>query len=153
MAKREDARIEVWRRFLVAHAALVDVLERELQEEHGLPLAWYDVLVQLNTTRGRRRMSELAESVLISRSGLTRLIDRMEAAGLVAREQSRNDRRGSEAVLTADGLAALREAAPTHLRGVEEHFSRHLTVAEAKAIGAGLGKVIDASSRAGQANC
>jgi DNA-binding MarR family transcriptional regulator len=141
----------VWLRFLLAHAALVDVLERELQESHDLPLAWYDVLVQLNAAGGHRRMSDLAESVLISRSGLTRLVDRMEAAGLVRREQCANDRRGAEAVLTDDGLATLRKAAPTHLRGIEEHFSRHLNAAEAKAIGAALNKVIGAAAGADRA--
>ena len=151
--KKDDDRIEAWRRFLVAHAALIDVLEDELQAAHGLPLAWYDVLIQLNTTGGRRRMSELAQSVLISRSGLTRLIDRMEAAGLVTREQCPNDRRGSEAVLTDDGLAALRKASPTHLRGIEQHFTRHLSATEVKALTAALGKVIAASARADQTNC
>jgi len=149
---RDDARLDVWRHFLVAHAALVDVLERELQEAHGLPLAWYDVLVQLNAAGGRRRMGDLAESVLISRSGLTRLVDRMEEAGLVRRARVPGDKRGSEAVLTAEGRSALRTAAPTHLRGIEEHFSRHLNPQEVRAMREALGRIVAASPRADDAD-
>jgi DNA-binding MarR family transcriptional regulator len=95
-------------------------------------------------------MSDLADSVLLSRSGLTRLVDRMVEAGLVRREQHPGDRRSFEAVLTDNGLAMLRRASPTHLRGIEEHFSRHLTPHEAKAMAAALTKVVDASARADQ---
>lgn len=150
MASERGDSYEVWRRFLVAHAALVDVLERELQEAHDLPLAWYDVLVQLNRAGGRRRMSDLARSVLISRSGLTRLVDRMVDAGLVRREPSRCDRRGFEAVLTEDGRATLRKASPTHRRGIDQHFRRHLTPQERNAMASALTKVVGASARADQ---
>jgi DNA-binding MarR family transcriptional regulator len=97
-------------------------------------------------------MSDLAQSVLISRSGLTRLVDRMEDAGLVRRERSPADKRGSEAVLTDHGRARLRKTAPTHLRGIEQHFSRHLTPQEMKTMAGAFAKIIAASSRADQAD-
>jgi DNA-binding MarR family transcriptional regulator len=86
-------------------------------------------------------MRELADAVLLSRSGLTRLVDRMEAAGLVCREAHASDRRGANAVLTAAGRAALRRAAPVHLRGIEAHFARHLSDAEVETLRAALGRV------------
>jgi DNA-binding MarR family transcriptional regulator len=128
VAARPDAeRLAVWRLFLEAHAAVVDRLGRELETECDLPLTWYDVLVQLAAAPGRRlRMRDLADAVLLSRSGLTRLVDRMEAAGLVLRETHASDRRGADAVLTDAGRAALRRAAPVHLRGVQAHFATHV---------------------------
>ena len=116
-------RIDVWRRFLRAHAHLVDVLGEELERACGLPLTWYDVLVNLHAAPcGELRMNDLARAVLLSRSGLTRLVDRMEAAGYVERRACPSDRRGSLAALTPAGRDALRNAAPVHLRGVAEHF-------------------------------
>jgi len=134
-----------WRRFLEAHAALTRVLEDELERERRMPLAWYDVLVQLSEApRGQMRMQELAASVLISKSGLTRLLDRIERAGLVRREPCAEDRRGTLAVLTAAGRRALRDAAPVHRRGIRQHFSSRISDAEARAIEAGLAKVLRA---------
>lgn len=118
-----DPRLDAWRAFLRAHARLTRELERELQADQSMALADYDVLVQLAAADdGRLRMSELADRVLLSRSGITRLVDRLEAAGLVERVLCESDRRGQLAQLTDAGLARLREASPTHLRGVAEHF-------------------------------
>jgi DNA-binding MarR family transcriptional regulator len=118
-----DPRLDAWRAFLRAHARLTRELERELQADQSMALADYDVLVQLAAADdGRLRMSELADRVLLSRSGITRLVDRLEAAGLVERVVCESDRRGQLAQLTDAGLARLREASPTHLRGVAEHF-------------------------------
>lgn len=118
-----DPRLDAWTAFLRAHAQVTRRLERELQAEQQLALADYDVLVQLATAEERRlRMSELAERLLLSRSGATRLVDRLERDGLVAREACEDDRRGQWAGLTDAGLERLRRAAPTHLRGVAEHF-------------------------------
>lgn len=117
-------------------------LERELQAEQALPLAWYDVLVQLEEAPGNRlRMTELAGAVLLSKSGLTRLIDRMLAAGLVDRSLDPDDRRGVFVSLRDAGLERLREAAPTHMRGIQEHFARHLGEAEARTLAAALGRI------------
>jgi DNA-binding MarR family transcriptional regulator len=136
-----------WRSFLEAHAAVVELLERELERECGLPLSQYEVLLRLNgAPNGRMRMQELARSVLLSKSGLSRLIDRMVDAGLVCREQSLTDRRGYFAVLTERGRSALRRAAPVHLRGIQEHFAGHLDEAEAAVLGAALSRIAAAAS-------
>jgi DNA-binding MarR family transcriptional regulator len=137
--------IEVWRDLLRAHVALTAILEKELEEERQLPLGWYDVLVNLNAAGGRLRMQELARSVLLSKSGLTRLVDRMESAGLVTRQACAVDRRGTEAVLTDAGHQALRDAAPIHIRGVEEHFASHLDDEELTVMGRALAKLLDAN--------
>lgn len=120
---RHDPRLAAWRSFLRGHAHVVSELERELQAEHGMALTDYDVLVQLAATDGRRlRMSELADRLLLSRSGATRLIDRLVATGLVERVMCDTDRRGQWASLTESGVGRLRTASPTHLRGVAQHF-------------------------------
>jgi DNA-binding MarR family transcriptional regulator len=138
-------RLEVWRSFLRAHAALVRELERELAAEAGLPLSWYDVLLQLAEAPGRRlRMAELAERVLLSRSGLTRLVDRLEAERLVRRERSRDDARGTFTVLTVDGLDRLRTAAPIHLAGIQRHFLSRFDDEELRSLAACLGRLADA---------
>lgn len=117
--------LTAWRTFLRAHTTLVRRLEGELVAEHDLPLASYDVLVQLSEApTGSLRMTELADKVLLSRSGLTRLVDRLVRDGFVERASCPSDARGTLAVLTPRGLEALRSAWPTHLRGVAEHVSR-----------------------------
>ncbi len=117
----------MWQQFLRAHATITQALEAELVRSHDLPLAWYDVLVNLNRApQGRVRMQELARSVMFSRSGLTRLVDRMVQAGLLTREPCPGDRRGTFAAITSEGRKRLRAASGVHLRGVYEHFARHL---------------------------
>jgi len=118
-----DPRLTAWRTFLRTHARVVRELERELQSEQQLALTDYDVLVQLAAAHDRRlRMSELADALLLSRSGATRLVDRLVAEGLVERLTCEDDRRGQWASLTDAGYRRLRDASPTHLRGVAEHF-------------------------------
>ncbi len=139
-----------WRSLLEAHAAVVELLEQELERECGLPLSQYEVLLKLaGAPGGRLRMRELARSVLLSKSGLSRLVDRMAAAGLVCRERSLDDRRGAFAVLTDPGRMALRKAAPVHLRGIQEHFAGYLGEAEAEVVGVALGRVTAAAREAG----
>ena len=112
--------LDAWRAFLRAHARLIRVLETELVAEHPLSLGGYDVLVQLAEAPERRlRMAELADAVLLSRSGVTRLVDRLEVAGMVTRERFTGDGRGIVAVLTTKGVDTLRDAARTHL---SDHF-------------------------------
>lgn len=116
-----------WRSFLRAHATITKTLEAELEIEQRLSLAAYDVLVQLSEAPGRRlRMTELADAVLLSRSGVTRLVDRLEKVGLVSRSRVADDGRGVAAELTDQGLSRLRVAATTHLRGVRQHFAERL---------------------------
>lgn len=126
------AQLAAWVAFLEAHARVTEVLERELREEEDLPLSWYDVLVHLQRAPDNRlRMQELAQAILLSKSGLTRLVDRMEQAGLVRRTACPSDRRGTFTELTSRGLDRLRATAPTHLRGVREHFADLFDVEEA----------------------
>jgi DNA-binding MarR family transcriptional regulator len=118
-----DPRLNAWRTFLYAHAQVRRQLERELQAEQAMGLGEYELLLILAYSSGRRqRMSELADSLALSRSGATRLIDRLEANGLVERITCDTDRRGQWAQLTDAGYGRLRDASPTHLRGVAEHF-------------------------------
>lgn len=150
----DERQLGAWRAFLCAHATVVDRLDRELQEEHGLPLTWYEVLLHLDAAPDQRlRLSGLAEQLLLSRSGLTRLVDRMVAAGLIERQVCRSDRRGAFAVVTPEGRSRLRQAAPGHLRGVEEHFAGLLTSDEIDAIRAGLARVAEAGRGGGPADC
>ncbi|HEY8170844.1 MAG TPA: MarR family transcriptional regulator [Candidatus Limnocylindria bacterium] len=122
-----DPRLAAWRSFLRAHARVVRSLETELTDEQDLALTDYDVLVQLSRAPERRlRMSELADALLLSRSGATRLVDRLVGAGLVERVVCETDRRGQWAALTDAGHRRLRTATPTHLRGVAQHFLDHL---------------------------
>jgi DNA-binding MarR family transcriptional regulator len=143
--RASDWRVGVWRIFLRAHSHVLRELERELLAETGMPLSWYDVLLQLAEAPQRRlRMAELADRVLLSRSGLTRLIDRLAAEGLVRREPSADDARGTYTVLTAAGIARLRGAAPVHLAGVSRHWLSHFTEDELHLLGTMLLRVAEA---------
>jgi DNA-binding MarR family transcriptional regulator len=116
-----------WRAFLRAHASVTRALEAELIAGQRLSLASYDVLVQLAEAPGRQlRMTELADAVLLSRSGVTRLVDRLERTGLVSRCPVAEDGRGVAARLTEKGLERLRNASITHLAGVVRHFADRL---------------------------
>lgn len=127
MARRDrpsPVGLAAWEGFLRTHLALTRRLDGELVERHGLPLDWYDVLVQLHDAGGEATMGELASRLLISPSTCTRIVGRMADAGLVDRRVDRLDARVRHAALTPDGKARLREAAVTHLRGVQRHFGR-----------------------------
>ncbi len=117
-----------WRGMLRVHAALVRELDAELDAAHELPLSSYDVLIYLQAAPDKRlRMAELADSVLLSRSGVTRLVDRLEREGLIVRDTCTSDGRGCFAVLTDEGEAVLARARPTHLAGVRERFLSHFS--------------------------
>ena len=119
--------LAAWRAFLEAHHAVTTVLAEEL-DEIGLPIGFYDVLVQLTEAElAGLRMADLARRVLLSKSGLTRLVDRMAREGLVARRPSPEDGRGYYVIATPVGRTALRKASPDHLRGVAKHFTSLLT--------------------------
>jgi DNA-binding MarR family transcriptional regulator len=129
----EPSRLVAWRSFLIAHAALIRQIEHELQEAGVVPLSWYDVLFALYEAPGQRlRMNELASAIVLSRSGLTRLVDRLEAEELLRRERTADDRRGAFAVLTEKGVEAMRRAWPVYARGIDEHFARFLGEEEAR---------------------
>lgn len=138
-----DWRIGVWRSFLRAHSYVLGELERDLAADAEISLPWYDVLLQLVEAPGRRlRMSDLADRVLLSRSGLTRLIDRLQAEGLVRREPSPDDARGTFTILTDAGYLRLRHAAPIHLRGVQAHWLSHFSDEELRRLGELLARVV-----------
>ncbi|MFN2569130.1 MAG: MarR family winged helix-turn-helix transcriptional regulator [Candidatus Dormibacteria bacterium] len=140
--KPEPDRLRTWRAFLESHVAVVGRLEDELQNTHHLSLAGYEVLLRLaEAPGGRLRMHDLVSCALMTKSGVTRLVDRMEAEGLLCRESCPSDRRGAYAVLTPEGRHRLRRAAPTHLEGIEEHFTRHLSDEEAAAMDAALKRI------------
>jgi DNA-binding MarR family transcriptional regulator len=122
-----DVEMDAWRGFLRVHNALVKALDAEMEAQHGLPLTSYEVLLYLaRAPEGRLRMAELADRVLLSRSGMTRLVDRLERDGLLACDTCASDARGCFAVLTPAGDELLGRARMTHLDGVREAFLSHL---------------------------
>lgn len=134
--------IDDWRTFLQAHALISRRLDLELRAEQAMSLAEYDALVQLAVAANRRlRMNQLADRVLLSRSGVTRLVDRLVADGLVTRTQCTTDARGAEACLTQAGFDRLRAASETHRRGVTRYFLDAVTGDELATMGRTLGIV------------
>src|ERR1035437_9548073 len=114
---------KAWRSFLIAHARVARRLEADLLARSQLPLAEFDVLMQLSLAEGQRlRMNELADRVVLSRAGIPRLVDRLVADGSVARIKCASDARGAYAVLTDTGRARLDEARPGHFAAVRRHF-------------------------------
>ncbi len=123
--------LRTWRTFITAHATVIDRIEHELAEAKQLPLSSYDVLLALVEAPNRRlRMHELAQAVVLSRSGLTRLVDRLEQEGLLRRDRTGSDRRAIYAVLTLKGFRAFRRAWPIYAQGIVNHFIRYLTAEE-----------------------
>jgi DNA-binding MarR family transcriptional regulator len=144
MERQRREYLELWERLIRAHAGIVERLEEEMQAENGLSLRWYEVLLHLSRApEGRMRMQDLAEMALQSKSGLTRVVDRMEAAGLVAREVCPSDRRGILAVITPEGKRRFRRAAALHVRGIERHFGRHLASTDAAALRSLLDRLLE----------
>ena len=134
-------RLRCWRLYFQSALALTDVLDAELEHQAGLPLRWYDVLVQLEDSPHGIPMTELAARILHSKSGFTRLVDRMEQAGLVRRVRPEHDRRSILIVLTDKGTETMQHARRYHRDGIERHFSQHLTDTEIKTLTRALEKV------------
>lgn len=134
-----DAEMRAWQALLHAHHQVTAMLDRELQEEHQLSFSEYDVLLRLARAPDRAlRMTDLADRVLLSPSGLTRLVDRLAGRGLVERRTQPGDGRVALAALTDGGLEELRKAARTHLRGIREHFTGRLSEAQLRNVTSGL---------------
>ena len=128
--------LHAWRGLLRAHVIVVKRLDAELEATHGLALTSYEVLLHLKHAEdSRMRMCDLAEGIMLSRSGLTRLVDRLERDGLVERVSCSDDARGAFARLTEAGEAKLRAAAPTHLEGIRRHFLAHVTPEQLAVLG------------------
>jgi DNA-binding MarR family transcriptional regulator len=139
--------LAAWRGLLRVHSALVKALDAELLAEHDLPLTSYEVLINLQAAPDRRRrMAELAEGVLLSRSGMTRLVDRLERDGLIERDACTEDGRGMFAVLTDKGEELLSRARRTHLDGVRERFLQHFAPEELEQLARGWNRVLPGSA-------
>jgi DNA-binding MarR family transcriptional regulator len=139
---------DTWGALLKVHAALVPRLDRELQETHGLPLTWYDVLLELNHAPDRRlTMGQLGTVAAVSRTRVSRVVEELVRAGLVTREPNPDDGRSAFAALTPSGRSALRKAAPTYLAAVQREFADHLSAREAEVVAKALRKVLAAASR------
>jgi len=146
VAKLSPSELAAWKGLLEAHSVLVSRLDEELKREHDLPLTSYEVLMMLvDADQHRLRMSELADRLLLSRSGITRLVDRLERQGFVERQPCLDDGRGYYAVLTATGRRKVEAARPTHLAGVREHFLSHVSEAERKTLARVWGRVLEAA--------
>jgi DNA-binding MarR family transcriptional regulator len=133
---------DAWGALLQVHAALVPELDRELRRRTDLPLAWYDVLLELRGAPDHRlTMSQLGDRVVLSRSRVSRVVDELVRAGLVARDANPDDARSAYAVLTAAGLQRFAEAAPIYLSGIQQRFASALSEAELREIGVALRRV------------
>jgi DNA-binding MarR family transcriptional regulator len=130
-----------WRLFFESALALLDVLDSELEHAAGIPMRWYDVLVHLEESPEGIRMNELAERILYSKSGFTRVVDRMEEARLVRRVRPEHDRRSILVVLTDNGIETMERARRHHRDGIERHFSQHLDDDDVTALTHALEKV------------
>jgi DNA-binding MarR family transcriptional regulator len=143
-----EQHLAAWRAFLKAHATIIDRIDHDLVAAKRPPLSSYDVLIELyEAPEHRLRMHELAERVVLSRSGLTRLVDRLEAEGLLTRDRSGTDRRGAYAVITGQGIAALRQTWPIYARGITEYFAQWLTLEEAQVLESAFGRMLQATSK------
>jgi len=134
-ASRKKLAGDAWGALLQVHAALVPELDRELRRQTGLPLAWYDVLLELRGAPDHRlTMSQLGDRVVLSRSRVSRLVDELTGEGLVAREANPADARSAYAVLSPAGEKRFLEAAPVYVRGIERSFAAGLSEAELRTI-------------------
>jgi len=144
----DERQLAPWRAFLNAHALLIRRIEDDLRERGLPPLGWYDVLWPLHEAPERRlRMNELADKVVLSRTGLVRLVDRLERAGLLRREAVPEDGRGSYAAITAEGVAVLRRMWPVYRRHIEDDFLAPLG-ADAVRVRVAFERVAEAGVRA-----
>ena len=141
LSSPSSERLRAWRLYFESALALLDVLDAELERDAGLPMRWYDVLVHLEETPDGLRMNELAERILYSKSGFTRVVDRMEEAGLVRRVRPEHDRRSIFVVLTDRGRETMEQARRHHRHSIEQHFSHHLTDADIRALTRALEKL------------
>jgi DNA-binding MarR family transcriptional regulator len=146
-----EPEMQCWRALIRVTTGVLGTLDGELQAEHGLSMGEYEVLVHLSEEPEHSlRMTDLASRLHLSPSGITRRIDGLERAGLVERRQCPSDRRGSNAVLTAEGLRRLAAAAPTHVRGVRAHFIDQLTESQIASLASALLSIhVDRDAAAG----
>lgn len=144
----DDDEMQAWKAFLRASARLLERLDADLEVRFRMSLADYELLHYLAAApSGELRMTELAEQTLVSRSGLTRRLDRLVEGGLVARRNCATDRRGVLAVITPTGRKRLEAAAPTHVEGVRRHFVEQLAGQDLRALADSLEAVVASSEQ------
>jgi len=142
-----DQQIAVWSLFITVHSRLIAKFETHLAQAEQIPLHWYDVLIELyEAPMHRLRMRDLAHNVVLSRSGLTRLVDNLEKEGLLQRQDDPDDRRGSYAVITDKGIVAMRAAWPIYAKLINDYFIQQLSEADAVLLSQIFQRLIDNSS-------
>lgn len=142
---RDSERRRAWRDVFEAYAAIIDLLQAEMRDEVGVSITEYDVLLHLAEMPAPVRMHELANAVVISKSGLTRVVDRMEQDGLLTRVPIAGDRRSMAIAMTRDGERVFRDARTVHRRGIKKHFTDHLQDGEVDVIRAAFSRARDAA--------
>jgi DNA-binding MarR family transcriptional regulator len=145
--KLNNQHLAAWRAFITAHSTLIDLINREMQNADVIPLHWYDVLIEVyEAPEHRLRLSELARKVVLSKSGLTRLVDKLVEAGLLERQSTPEDGRGAYAVLTDAGLEAMRKAWPIYAQGIQQYFAEYLSIEEADILAKAFERMLKAPS-------
>lgn len=133
--------LQAWRLFFDASLAIFDVLESEMEHDSGMNFLTYGVLIHIEDEPDGLRMNEIADRVLYSKSGFTRVVDRLEKQGFVRRIRPENDRRSIFVAITEDGRAAMEKARALHRHGIEQHFAQQLTDTDIKALTKAFGKL------------
>lgn len=145
--KLNPKHLEAWRLFLTTHTTLVKTIDSQLNDADQIPLNWYDVLIELYEAPDRRlRMSDLANRVLLTRSGLTRLVDRLEKADYITRSPDPDDRRGYYASITESGINAMRQAWKVYSTSIQQAFADHINPEEAEFLIDILSRMLDNQS-------
>lgn len=143
----DDDGVAAWRALLLAHNRAVRAIEADLGTTGAVPLGWYDVLLELQAAPEGLRMQDLGDRAVLSRTRVSRLVDELEARGLVERQPDADDKRATLAVITPAGKAAFKATAPVYLAKIDEHFGRYLTAREREVVARALGKVVAAHDR------
>lgn len=139
--------LDAWRGVLFTQARVVQRLEADMLEQHGLPITWFDLLSRLSDAPHQRmRMRELEEASIFTRSGITALADRLESAGLVRRERSAEDRRGVYLAITKAGSDKFAEVWPDHKRSIQNHFGQFLDTEDAQALSTATNKILESNA-------
>ena len=146
MAALSEVHLAAWRALLRAHATALREIDRSLQDREGLPLESYDVLLELHHAPDQRlRLRDLGERVVLTRSGISRLVTRLEKDGLVERRSVEDDARGVYAELTAEGRSAFRRTWPMYAEGIQQFFAGLITEDEAHMLAGILERVAEGS--------
>lgn len=147
MAQLDAARNSLWRLFLTVHTRLVERVEQDLKQAGLPPFEWYDVLLALKQAPNQRlRLSELAEVLLVNRTNVTRLADRLEKVNLIQREACQDDRRGAFAVITEAGLSMQETMWKVYSQSIQEYFAHHLKDEEVRVMAIALHRILDAET-------